>query len=328
MSPLLAVRDLTVSYATPRGVARAVDDMSFDVDAGQVVALVGESGCGKTTLALALLRLLSEPPAHIDARSRVQYGNVDLLSLSAEELRRYRGGEIAYVFQDPGASLNPVMTIGAQVAEAVRLHHGLSRRASRERAVELLATVGLPDAAARANDHPHELSGGMKQRAMIAMALAGDPKVLIADEPTTALDVTIQAQILDLLVEIKRRLGMAVLLITHNLGLVAEVADRVLVMYAGRLVEEASVPSLFRRPAHPYSEGLLRATPNLHQPPARLHAIPGAVPDPLDWPTGCRFHPRCPHAWEECRRNEPDILALDSGQRARCWLVAQPERRA
>jgi oligopeptide/dipeptide ABC transporter ATP-binding protein len=325
---LLAVRDLAVSYATPGGAARAVDGIGFDLDTGQLLALVGESGCGKTTLALALLRLLPEPPARIDAKSQVQYGNVDLLGLSAEELRRYRGGEIAYVFQDPGASLNPVMTIGAQVAEAVRLHRGLSRRASRGRAVELLASMGLPDAAARAKDYPHELSGGMKQRAMIAMALAGEPKVLIADEPTTALDVTIQAQILDLLAEIQHRLGMAILLITHNLGLVAEVADRVLVMYAGRLVEEAPVSSLFRRPAHPYSEGLLRATPNLHQPAARLPTIPGSVPDPLAWPTGCRFHPRCPHAWEECRRTEPDILALDAGQRARCWLVAHPERRA
>lgn len=328
MTPLLAVRDLTVGFATARGEVRAADDVSFDLEPGEILGLVGESGCGKTTVALSLLRLLPEPPARIAPRSRAQYGNVDLLSLGADQLRPYRGGEIAYVFQDPGAGLNPVMTIGAQVAEAVALHHGRSRRAARGRAVELLAMTGLPDPAARARDYPHELSGGMQQRAMIAMALAGEPKVLIADEPTAALDVTVQAQILALLADIQQRLGMAMLLITHNLGVVAEVASRVLVMYAGRLVEEADVLSLFRRPAHPYSEGLLRATPDLHQPAGRLRAIPGGVPDPLAWPAGCRFHPRCPHAWEECRRNEPAMLAVDAAQRARCWLVAHPERRA
>jgi len=251
------------------------------------------------------------------------------LTLPAPELRGVRGNQIAMIFQEPMTSLNPVFTVGNQIAEAAIIHQHLSRRAARARAIDMLRLVGIPDPEERVDHYPHQLSGGMRQRVMIAMALICHPKVLIADEPTTALDVTIQAQILELLDRLQHELGMAVLLITHDLGVVAGHADRLVVMYAGRVVETATTPSLFARPTHPYTEGLLAAVPRIDAPRARLHAIPGQVPAATAWPTGCRFHPRCPYAWEKCVAQEPPLLdvADEPGHTARCWLVTEPERR-
>ncbi len=329
MKPLLAVRDLTTVFEMPGGlVARAVDGVSLDLYPGETLALVGESGSGKTTLALSLLRLIPEPPGRIDPAGRVELDQSDILRLDATALRRVRGGDLAMIFQEPGSSLNPVMTVGSQIAETVRAHGQPDRRAARRRAGELLADVGLGDPQRRLDQYPHQLSGGMQQRVMIAMALAGNPKILIADEPTTALDVTIQLQILDLLSDLQRRLGLAVLLITHDLGLAARVADRVAVMYAGRIVESAPTAQLFERPRHPYTEALLHAVPRLDRAAERLPVVPGQPPPATDWPAGCRFHPRCPHAWERCRGAEPGLLGADPDHVARCWLIEEPERRA
>jgi len=327
LKPLLAVRDLTTVFSLPGGgVARPVDGVSLDLFPGETLALVGESGSGKTTLALSLLRLIPEPPGHIDPASRVELDGTDILRLEPLALRRVRGGAIGMVFQEPGSSLNPVMTVGAQIVETARLHAGLDRRAARRRAGALLADVGLPDTERRLDQYPHELSGGMQQRVMIAMALAGGPRVLIADEPTTALDVTIQLQILDLLADLKQRLGLAVLLITHDLGVAARVADRVAVMYGGRIVESAPAARLFERPQHPYTEALLRAVPRVDRTGERLPVVRGQPPPATDWPAGCRFHPRCPHAWERCRDAEPGLIAFGE-QVSRCWLMDEPGRR-
>lgn len=325
---LLSVRDLTVTYQAPRGpLARPVDGASLDLERGELLALVGESGCGKTTLALSLLRLIPEPPGRIDPAARIMLDGADLLRLPPDALRRVRGGDIALIFQEPGASLNPVLTIGAQIVEAVRAHAPLDRRAARARARELLASVGVGDAEYRLHQYPHQLSGGLKQRAMIAMALAGNPKVLIADEPTTALDVTVQAQILQLLADLKRRLGLAILFITHDLSLAAGVADRVAVMYAGRVVEQAPAARLFATPAHPYTAALLAAVPRVDRPATRLAVIPGQPPPATDWPSGCRFRPRCRHTWARCAE-EPPLQEAAPGHQARCWLLAEPARRS
>ncbi len=329
MSPLLSVRDLTTTYQTPGGVtARPVDHASLDLDRGELLALVGESGCGKTTLALSLLRLIPEPPGWIDPASHIGFDGTDLLRLDAHALRRVRGGGIAMIFQEPGSSLNPVLTIGAQIVETIRAHLPLEPRAARQRARELLESVGVGDPGQRLDQYPHQLSGGLQQRTMIAMALAGEPKVLIADEPTTALDVTIQAQILELLADLKQRLGLAVLFITHDLSLAAGVADRVAVMYAGRIVEAGPTASLFARPAHPYTAALLQAVPRVDRRAKRLMVIPGQPPPATEWPTGCRFHPRCPHAWDRCAADEPAPLPVGDRHEARCWLVAEPAGRA
>ena len=327
MKPLLAIRDLSTAFSLPGGlVARPVDGVSLDLFPGETLALVGESGSGKTTLALSLLRLIPELPGRIDPAGRVELDGTDILQLDPAALRRVRGGGIAMVFQEPGSSLNPVMTVGSQIAETVRVHARLDRRAARQRARDLLADVGLGDADRRLDQYPHELSGGMQQRVMIAMALAGGPRVLIADEPTTALDVTIQLQILDLLADLKQRLGLAVLLITHDLGVAARVADRVAVMYAGRIVESAPSIRLFERPRHPYTEALLLSAPRVDRTGEPLAVVPGQPPPATDWPAGCRFHPRCPHAWERCRSTEPELLA-DGEQVSRCWLMDEPVRR-
>jgi oligopeptide/dipeptide ABC transporter ATP-binding protein len=329
VTPLLTVRDLTTTFATADGaVARAVDGVSLELERGEMLALVGESGCGKSTLALSLLRLIPEPPGWIDPAARVELDGTDVLQLDGEALRRVRGGGIAFVFQEPGASLNPVLFVGTQVAETVRAHRPLGRRAARMRARELLAAVGLSDPDRRLDQYPHELSGGMQQRVMIAIALAGEPRVLIADEPTTALDVTIQAQILQLLGDLKRRLGLAILFITHDLGVAAGLADRIAVMYAGRIVETGPARELLTQPLHPYTEALLAAVPRLDRPVVRLRVIPGQPPPATRWPAGCRFHPRCPHAWERCRAAEPELVPAGTARAARCWLLAEPGRRA
>ncbi|MGH7568379.1 MAG: ABC transporter ATP-binding protein [Gemmatimonadales bacterium] len=322
------MRDLKTYFVSARsgGLARAVDGVSFDLRPGETLGLVGESGCGKTVTALSLLRLIPEPPGHIRPGSLIEFEGRNLLALSPRELRAIRGNRIAMIFQEPMTSLNPVFTVGDQIAEAAIVHQGLSRREARERAVEMLTLVGIPDPAERADHYPHQLSGGMCQRVMIAMALVCHPQVVIADEPTTALDVTIQAQILELLDRLQAELGMAVLLISHDLGVVAGTADRVVVMYAGQVVESADTATLFARPLHPYTEGLLASIPRLDAPRARLHSIPGQVPAATAWPAGCRFHPRCPYAWARCEQEEPPLLEA-GGQRARCWLLAEPERR-
>jgi oligopeptide/dipeptide ABC transporter ATP-binding protein len=324
--PLLEIRDLAVLFTGPDGVARAVDGIDLTVGEGETVGLVGESGCGKSVTALAVLRLV-DPPGHIAHGSSVRLEGRDLLSLGAKEIRAVRGNHVALVFQEPLSALNPVLKIGSQIAEAIRAHEHVSRSTARWRAVEMLTAVGIPDAARQAAAYPHQLSGGMRQRALIAMALACHPKLLLADEPTTALDVTIQAEILELLDGLQRRLGMAVLLITHNLGIVAERTRRVYVMYAGQIVEDAETAQLFARPSHPYTEGLMAAVPALDERKERLRSVPGQVPPATAWPAGCRFHPRCPHAWEKCRSEAPKLLEVAPGHKARCWLVKEPQRR-
>ena len=324
--PLLEVRDLAVRFTGPDGVARAVDGVDLLVGEGETVGLVGESGCGKSVTALALLRLI-EPPGYIAHGSSVRLEGRDLLALGAKEIRAVRGNHVALVFQDPLSALNPVLKVGDQIAEAIRAHETVPRGTARWRAVEMLQAVGIADAERRASAYPHQLSGGMRQRVLLAMALACRPQLLLADEPTTALDVTIQAEILELLDALQRKLGMAVLLITHNLGIVAERTRRVYVMYAGQIVEEAPTAALFAGPAHPYAEGLLDAIPRLDERRERLRAIPGQVPPATAWPAGCRFHPRCPYAWERCRTEMPPLLEVGMEHRARCWLVEEPERR-
>jgi oligopeptide/dipeptide ABC transporter ATP-binding protein len=328
--PVLRVHDLKTYFLTDRGsgTARAVDGVSFELAAGETLGIVGESGCGKTVMSLSILRLIPEPPGHILPGSFIEFEGRNLLTLPPRELRAVRGNRIAMVFQEPMTSLNPVLPIGSQVAEAALVHQKLSRADARKRAIDLLRLVGIPDPETRVDDYPHQLSGGMRQRVMIAMALICHPQILIADEPTTALDVTIQAQILDLLGRLRRELNMAVLLITHDLGVVAGSADRVVVMYAGQVVETAATRALFATPRHPYTEGLLASIPRLDQPRERLRSIPGSVPPATAWPSGCRFHPRCPYAWDKCRTEEPPLLATGTaGHSARCWLVAEPARR-
>ena len=326
-APLLSIEDLRVVFRTRAGAARAVDGVDLVVRAGETVGLVGESGCGKSVTSLAVLRLVE--PEDAITHGRILLDGRDILALDGPSLRAIRGNDVAIVFQEPATALNPVLTIGSQVAEAVWTHHKVSKKDAWARAVEMLRRVGIPDAEERARGYPHQLSGGMRQRVLIAMALINHPRLLIADEPTTALDVTIQAEILALLEDLQAGEGaMAVLLITHNLGIVAERAQRVYVMYAGQIVEEAPNEALFARPAHPYTEGLLAAIPRLDAPRDRLPQIPGHVPPATEWPAACRFHPRCPYAWDRCRSEMPPLLDAGSGQSARCWLLVEPERRA
>jgi peptide/nickel transport system ATP-binding protein len=317
-TPLLEVSDLSVRFDTDDGRVYAVDRMSFDLAAGEVLGVVGESGCGKSVTALSLLRVLPETAT---ISGRALFDGVDLLQLPTKRLRRIRGREIAFVFQEPMTSLNPVFTVGKQIGEVLQHHLGLSRSAARRRTVELLELVRMPAPARRVNEYPHQLSGGMRQRVMIAMALACDPKVLIADEPTTALDVTIQAGILDLMRDVRERLGTAIVLITHNLGVVADIADRVLVMYAGRKVEEAPVEDLFAQPQHPYTIGLLGAIPRplVGDDRGRLQEIPGRVPALHELPTACAFAPRCPRADEQSRTNVPELRPVRPEHLVACF---------
>jgi len=320
---LLEVENLQVHFRTPDGVVRAVDGVSFQVNEGETLAVVGESGCGKSVTAMSILRLVPEPPGKIAGSIRFQ--GSELLDLSDGEMRGIRGNDISMVFQEPMTSLNPVLTIGSQIRETLRLHQGLDKKAATTRAVEMLALVGIPDPRRCVRQYPHQLSGGMRQRVMIAIALACNPKLLIADEPTTALDVTIQAQILDLMQDLKRRLGAAIVLITHDLGVVAEVAQRVMVMYAGRKVEEAPVGELFRAPLHPYTQGLLGAVPKLGsslvETTSRLAEIPGQVPDLKQRITGCVFAGRCALATELCRTIAPALEAKAPGHLAACHFA-------
>lgn len=319
MANLLEIRNLRTSFQTEEGRVQAVDDVSLEIRPGEVVGLVGESGCGKTVTSLSILQLLPTPPASIDG-GEIIFDGTDLLTLSQEELRRIRGNDIAMIFQEPMTSLNPVFTIGNQLMEAIQLHEQLTGKALRRRAIEMLKLVGIPRAEEVIDEYPHRFSGGMRQRAMIAMALSCNPKLLIADEPTTALDVTIQAQILQLMQDLKDRIQTAVLFITHDLSVIAEMADRVLVMYAGKVVEEADVHTLFHEPKHPYTQGLIRSRPSIDVDQERLLYIPGNVPNPLEMPGGCPFHPRCPHAMEVCRGQMPPERTLKAGHAVRCWL--------
>ncbi|MGI9163514.1 MAG: ABC transporter ATP-binding protein [Mycobacterium sp.] len=318
MSPILRVQDLRVAFATDEGVVRAVDGVSFDIEPGQVVAIVGESGCGKSVTAQTLIGLTRSPNATISGTAT--FDGRDLVTMPDERLREIRGERIAMVFQDPMTSLNPVYRVGDQIAEAIRAHRDISKKDALARAVELLHSVGIPNPERRVRDYPHEFSGGMRQRVMIAMALALEPELLIADEPTTALDVTIQAQILSLLRTLNRERNVSVLLITHDLGVVADLADKVVVMYAGQVVEEAPLEDLFYRPRHPYTWGLLGSIARLDEPrPDRLPQIPGHPPSLLDPPVGCRFAARCTFAFDDC--SEPPPLVGDGDHLDRCWLT-------
>ena len=320
MSRILDVRDLRVSFPGPDGRRfHPVDGVSFSLDRGETLALVGESGCGKSLTSLALLRLVPSP-GRVDAGSSIRLDDLDVLALEGDALRRIRGKRIGMIFQDPMTSLNPVFTVGDQIAEGVLAHLPMSKAEARQRALALLREVGMPDAAARLDAYPHQLSGGMRQRVMIAIALAAEPEILVADEPTTALDVTVQAQILEVLDHLRRQRGMAVLLITHDLGIVAGRADRVAVMYAGQIVEEAETAELFARPSHPYTQGLFASVPRLTGPIQRLTPIRGTVPPPIAWPTGCRFRPRCPQAFDKSEL-PPELLPVGPGHRMRCWLA-------
>jgi oligopeptide/dipeptide ABC transporter ATP-binding protein len=315
-SPLLSIRDLRVEFDTDAGPVAAVRGVDLDIETGETVALVGESGCGKSVTALSVMRLMSGRIAG----GSITFGGRDLSKLSEPELRGVRGGQIGMIFQEPMTSLNPVFKIGQQIEEVLVLHQKLSPAAAREQALDLLNRVGIPSPAQRIEQYPHELSGGMKQRVMIAMAIACRPKLLIADEPTTALDVTIQAQIMALLKSLKEELQMAVLLITHDLGVVAHFAERVDVMYAGKIVEHGTVRDIFKRPGHPYTQALLGALPDPRAPAKRLEAIPGRVPSPLMLPPGCSFVSRCRHAFEPCPGELPPLLAIEGEQKAACWL--------
>jgi peptide/nickel transport system ATP-binding protein len=321
-SHLLEVKDLQTHFPTRSGLVRAVDGVSFYLDRGELLGLVGESGCGKSITALSVMRLIA-PPGKI-VSGEILFEGRDLLKLSDAKMRQMRGDDIAMIFQDPMTSLNPVFTVGEQIAEALRLHRKLPRKEARLATIEAMREVAIPDPARRVDDYPHQLSGGMRQRVMIAMALACNPKLLIADEPTTALDVTIQAQILELLNELRKQRELAVLLITHDLGVVAEVADRVAVMYTGRIVEESPVDELFARPKHPYTEGLLRSVPKLTSEHVarkeRLETIEGVVPRPTDLPPGCHFAPRCPHRMPRCTQENIPLYELDGGVKVRCVL--------
>ena len=327
MTDLLEVSNLGTWFYTRQGIVKAVDGVDFSVASGETLAIVGESGCGKSMTALSLMKLIPDPPGRI-VGGRVLLGGKDLVQQTPEAMRKIRGNDISMIFQEPMTSLNPVMNIGNQIAEALILHQDMTKKQALARAIEMLDFVRIPEPVQRVKEYPHQLSGGMRQRAMIAMALACNPKVLIADEPTTALDVTIQAQILQLIVELQQKLGTAVILITHDLGVVAETARRVIVMYAGRKVEEATVGELFAHPLHPYTSGLLASIPRLdlmrgeaERNTGRLQEIPGIVPPLFDLPPGCAFAPRCPKADDKCRRDRPPYEEKRAAHWAACWHV-------
>lgn len=315
--PLLEVRDLSIHFFTEEGVVRAVENVSFEIYPGEVLGLVGESGCGKSVTGLSLLRLIPIPPGRI-VSGDILFDGRSLLPLEEKEMEKVRGNDISMIFQEPMTSLNPVFTIGDQIMEAVILHQGLDKTEARKRAIEMLDRVKISSPEKRIDSYPHQLSGGMRQRAMIAMALSCQPKLLIADEPTTALDVTIQAQVLQLLKEIQMEMGMSVMLITHDLGVVSEIADRVAVMYAGRIFEYGPIEAIFGKMRNPYTRGLMRSIPQLAEKKNRLNAIPGQVPDPMNLPAGCKFHPRCYLVIEECKKEEPPLFQVNGTHFSRC----------
>jgi oligopeptide/dipeptide ABC transporter ATP-binding protein len=318
MAELLQVKDLRTSFFTPEGEVRAIDGVSFEIGEGRTLGLVGESGCGKSVTSLSIMRLVPSPPGRI-VGGEIFYRGRDLLKLNKEAMRKIRGNEISMIFQEPMTSLNPVFTVGNQIGEAIRLHQGLGKKETRRKTIDMLRLVKIADPESRVDAYPHQLSGGMRQRVMIAMALSCNPSLLIADEPTTALDVTIQAQILELMKELQQKIGMALLLITHDLGVVAEQADEVAIMYAGKIVERANAQSIYTRPLHPYTVGLLNSLPGAGQKKKkRLAAIPGVVPSPLDLPSGCRFRDRCPRAAAVCADAEPQLVELEPGHWAAC----------
>jgi oligopeptide/dipeptide ABC transporter ATP-binding protein len=319
MGELIHVKDLHTSFFTPEGEVRAIDGVTFTIDEGKTLGLVGESGCGKSVTSLSIMRLITSPPGKI-VSGEIIYRGRDLLKLNNEEMRKIRGNEISMIFQEPMTSLNPVFTVGNQIGEAIKLHQGLGKKETRAKTIEMLRLVKIADPESRVDSYPHQMSGGMRQRVMIAMALSCNPSLLIADEPTTALDVTIQAQILDLMKELQQKIGgMALLLITHDLGVVAEQADEVAIMYAGKLVEKAAAPAVFARPLHPYTVGLLNSLPGIGgEKKKRLAAIPGVVPSPLNLPSGCRFRDRCPKAAGICAESEPQLEEKEPGHMVAC----------
>jgi oligopeptide/dipeptide ABC transporter ATP-binding protein len=320
--PLLDIRHLRTHFKTPQGTVRAVDDVSLTVDAGEVLGIVGESGCGKSVLSLSILRLLPMPPAFF-AGGQILFNGQDLLKATAEEIRRIRGNRISMIFQEPMSALNPVFTIGNQLAEVFRVHQSLGKAEALEKAVTMLETVGVPAPRRRVKEYPYQLSGGMRQRVMIAMALACRPALLIADEPTTALDVTIQAQILDLMEQLRRDLDTAIIMVSHDLGVIAETAQRVVVMYTGKIMEAAETVALFDTPLHPYTRGLMRAIPAVtsRRDQGELYEISGVVPSLLNLPSGCPFNPRCPLVGDICRRREPELREAAPGHWVTCWMV-------
>ena len=324
-SPLLQVRNLKTYFFTVDGIARAVDDVSINLYEGKTLGLVGESGCGKSVTAMSIMRLIKDPPGKT-VEGRILFNGQDLLQISTKEIKAVRGKQIAMIFQEPMTSLNPVYKIGDQIAEMLMLHENLNKRESWDRAVEMLKKVQIPSPEKRVHDYPHQLSGGMRQRVMIAMALSCNPKILIADEPTTALDVTVQAQIIDLMLELKEEFGTAILLITHDLGVIAEIAERVDVMYAGKVVEEAQTLSIFEEPKHPYTQGMLKSLPKLdtdfESSGRRLQEIKGMVPSFYELPVGCSFHPRCRYAMEVCREKPPDLIDIGGDHLVQCHLYA------
>ncbi|RKY09431.1 MAG: ABC transporter ATP-binding protein [Planctomycetota bacterium] len=319
---LLSIKNLSTHFQTEQGLVRAVQDVSFDIPAGKTLAVVGESGCGKSVTALSVMQLIPYPPGKI-VEGEVVFDGESLLDASESRMRQIRGNEIAMIFQEPMTSLNPVFTVGNQIVEAVKLHQKKSGSQARDMAVDMMRKVGIADPQRRVAEYPHQMSGGMRQRVMIAMALCCSPALLIADEPTTALDVTIQAQILELLRELQQQHHMSIMMITHDLGVVAENADDIVVMYASRVVETATAAELFEKPLHPYTQGLLKSLPRLGEKKDRLNVIGGSVPNPLDFPTGCKFHPRCPLGCEDkrCRSQEPPLREQAAGRQVACWYA-------
>lgn len=318
---LVDVRNLRTHFYTEDGVVPAVDGVSLYIKRGETLGVVGESGCGKSVTSLSIMRLIPNPPGKI-VEGEILFEGQDLLKLPESEMRKIRGNDISMIFQEPMTSLNPVYTIGDQISEAIQLHQGLNYKEATDKAVEMLRLVGIPLPERRVNEYPHQLSGGMRQRVMIAMALSCNPKLLVADEPTTALDVTIQAQILELMKKLKKELGMAIMLITHDLGVVAEMAERVVVMYGGKVVEEGDVVSIFKSPLHPYTEGLLRSIPRMDSDTDKLHVIEGVVPNPLHLPEGCRFNPRCPYVIDKCKESQPPLEQIAPGRFVACFLAS------
>ena len=314
---LLEVKNLKTFFFTDEGTAKAVDDVSYTIPEGKILGVVGESGCGKSVSALSIMRLIPDPPGQIVA-GEIKFDGKDLLTLSEPQMRTIRGNDISMIFQEPMTSLNPVFTIGDQIMEAILLHQKTGKTKAREIAIDMLDKVGIPSPSARIDEYPHQMSGGMRQRVMIAMALSCNPRLLIADEPTTALDVTIQAQILDLIRGLQRDIGLSVLLITHDLGVIAEMADEVVVMYAGKVVESGDVRTVFKKHVHPYTEGLFHSLPSIGKPHERLHAIEGNVPTPYNFPSGCRFRDRCPIVEARCASEEPPLLSHGGGQMVAC----------